>query len=130
MEVDQVWHQHLVYTASYRRMCRMIGGANCFLDHHPTRGGDSEQMKFEAQYRRTLILLSNCFKVDIVDNQVDVFEGLNGGVEGAGRYGWTGVFQRFYVPSQWRVMNLLDYCPDEDDEDSEDLYDYDAMGCG
>lgn len=52
-EVDQVWHQHLLYTRSYwERFCGGVLGRP--LHHDPTTGGRSEGTKFEYWYDRTL----------------------------------------------------------------------------
>ncbi|MEQ8995121.1 MAG: TIGR04222 domain-containing membrane protein [Coleofasciculus sp. B1-GNL1-01] len=52
-QVDQVWHLHLSYTRSYwQEFCPKI--LQTPLHHEPSRGGSSEQLKFEDLYSRTL----------------------------------------------------------------------------
>jgi uncharacterized protein (TIGR04222 family) len=52
-QVDQVWHLHLSYTRSYwQEFCPKI--LQTPLHHEPSRGGSSEQLKFEDWYSRTL----------------------------------------------------------------------------
>lgn len=51
--VDQVWHQHLVYTENYWvDLCGEVLPAP--LHHGPTRGGAKERTHFQDQYERTL----------------------------------------------------------------------------
>jgi hypothetical protein len=52
-EVDQAWHLHLVYTHSYwDELCGQVLGKP--LHHGPTKGGGTEAVRFDEQYRRTL----------------------------------------------------------------------------
>jgi len=52
-QVDQVWHLHLTYTRSYwQEFCPKI--LQTTLHHDPTRGGSSEQLKFDNWYSKTL----------------------------------------------------------------------------
>jgi hypothetical protein len=52
-QVDQVWHLHLTYTRSYwQEFCPKVLQAT--LHHDPTRGGSSEQLKFDSWYSKTL----------------------------------------------------------------------------
>jgi hypothetical protein len=52
-QVDQVWHLHLTYTRSYwEEFCPQI--LQIPLHHDPTRGGHSENQKFEDWYSQTL----------------------------------------------------------------------------
>jgi uncharacterized protein (TIGR04222 family) len=52
-EVDQAWHQHLVYSVSYwKEMCGEI--LNQELHHFPTEGGLAQGGKFVHQYEETL----------------------------------------------------------------------------
>ena len=52
-QVDQVWHLHLSYTRSYwQEFCPKI--LQTPLHHEPTRGGSSEQLKFDKWYSQTL----------------------------------------------------------------------------
>ncbi|HVK02716.1 MAG TPA: hypothetical protein VM490_04545, partial [Armatimonadaceae bacterium] len=51
--VDGAWHLHLLYTQSYwEDLCRDTLGRP--LHHGPTKGGASEDVRFEDQYARTL----------------------------------------------------------------------------
>lgn len=51
--VDQVWHQHLVYTENYWiDLCGDVLPTP--LHHGPTRGGVKERAHFQDQYERTL----------------------------------------------------------------------------
>lgn len=51
--VDQVWHLHLTYTRSYwQEFCLNV--LQTPLHHEPTRGGASEQLKFDDWYGKTL----------------------------------------------------------------------------
>jgi uncharacterized protein (TIGR04222 family) len=58
-QVDQAWHLHLIYSASYARFCNGTLGAP--LHHHPTQGGAQEAVKFRAWYQRTLEAYRTCF---------------------------------------------------------------------
>ncbi|MEG3438688.1 TIGR04222 domain-containing membrane protein [Pannus brasiliensis CCIBt3594] len=52
-QVDRVWHLHLTYTRSYwEEFCRDV--LQQPLHHEPTRGGESERVKFHDLYDRTL----------------------------------------------------------------------------
>ncbi|SHI64017.1 hypothetical protein SAMN02745181_0556 [Rubritalea squalenifaciens DSM 18772] len=52
-EVDQVWHLHLCYTRSYwEELCQGVLGKP--LHHGPTKGGNSERVKYHDLYERTL----------------------------------------------------------------------------
>ncbi|MEM9398949.1 MAG: hypothetical protein AAF984_01965, partial [Verrucomicrobiota bacterium] len=52
-QVDQAWHLHLCYSNSYwNDLCKNILGKN--IQHGPTKGGNSENKKFELQYLDTL----------------------------------------------------------------------------
>lgn len=52
-EVDQAWHLHLTYTRSYwEDLCGQVLGRP--LHHGPTRGGVSEDARYEGAYARTL----------------------------------------------------------------------------
>jgi hypothetical protein len=51
--VDQVWHLHLTYTRSYwEEFCGEV--LQTPLHHDPTKGGESEQHKFDDWYSKTL----------------------------------------------------------------------------
>jgi hypothetical protein len=52
-QVDQVWHLHLLYTRSYwEEFCPKV--LQTPLHHGPTRGGKSENHKFNDWYSKTL----------------------------------------------------------------------------
>jgi hypothetical protein len=52
-EVDQAWHLHLLYTRDYwDDFCPNVLGTP--LHHGPTRGGKSEGLRYDEQYRMTL----------------------------------------------------------------------------
>lgn len=52
IEVDEVWHLHMIYTRSYwNDMCKTI---NFDLHHGPTKGGKAEGDKFNDWYSKTL----------------------------------------------------------------------------
>lgn len=52
-EVDEVWHQHLVYSHDYWEIwCGTVLGRP--LHHDPTAGGPAEQARYRAQYAETL----------------------------------------------------------------------------
>ncbi|MEQ2007585.1 MAG: TIGR04222 domain-containing membrane protein [Limisphaerales bacterium] len=58
--VDQVWHEHLIYTESYwKDFCGDVLGKP--LHHHPTRGGADESEKFAKWYAQTLASYRNFF---------------------------------------------------------------------
>jgi uncharacterized protein (TIGR04222 family) len=57
--VDQAWHLHLLYTRSYRRMCRTLLGRR--LEHTPSQGGHAERAKFQEAYARTLDVYRSTF---------------------------------------------------------------------
>jgi hypothetical protein len=50
LEVDEVWHLHMLYTREYERFCRSLG---LFIHHGPTRGGKKEDEKFVNWYEST-----------------------------------------------------------------------------
>ena len=53
VQVDQVWHLHMIYTESYwHGLCRDVLGRD--LHHGPTKGGVEEGAKFTDWYERTL----------------------------------------------------------------------------
>jgi uncharacterized protein (TIGR04222 family) len=52
-QVDQVWHLHLSYSRSYwQEFCPNVLQAP--LHHEPSRGGSSEQSRFDKMYSQTL----------------------------------------------------------------------------
>jgi hypothetical protein len=59
-QVDQAWHLHLLYTESYWiDFCTHTLQKQ--IHHGPTRGGDSERMKFENAYDHTLLTYRTIF---------------------------------------------------------------------
>ena len=51
-QVDQAWHLHMTYTRSYwDHLCAKV--LRRPLHHEPTRGGESEDCKFESWYAKT-----------------------------------------------------------------------------
>ena len=59
-EVDQVWHQHLAYTRDYwQTFCETVTGKP--IHHGPTSGGQSEDRRYDRNYRRTLNLYEAVF---------------------------------------------------------------------
>lgn len=62
-EVDQAWHLHMIYTQSYwHDLCKNILGTN--FHHGPTKGGESEKVKYNDQYNKTLRLYAENFGHD------------------------------------------------------------------
>jgi uncharacterized protein (TIGR04222 family) len=52
-EVDEVWHQHLVYSRDYwDAWCKNVLGVP--LHHDPTEGGPNAAIRFRTQYAETL----------------------------------------------------------------------------
>jgi hypothetical protein len=51
VEVDEVWHTHLLFTRNYKEMCDLLG---TFIHHGPGTGKKEEDSKFADQYVRTL----------------------------------------------------------------------------
>lgn len=58
-QVDQAWHQHLIYTRSWADFC--TNSLRTPLHHEPTRGGQAEQDRFIALYQQTLQSYHNFF---------------------------------------------------------------------
>lgn len=59
-QVDQAWHLHMAYTRSYwGRLCGQTLGRS--LHHDPTRGGETEDHKFDDWYQRTLETYTRAF---------------------------------------------------------------------
>ena len=59
--VDEIWHQHILDTAAYRRDCDAIFGR--FLDHYPYFGmrNEAEAQELEDAYGDTLDLYRDAF---------------------------------------------------------------------
>ena len=58
VQVDEVWHLHMIYTRSYKEFCELLG---VFIHHGPTKGGEQENTKYINQYERTLELYKEHF---------------------------------------------------------------------
>jgi hypothetical protein len=59
-EVDEVWHQHLVWSRDYWDLwCRERLGAP--LHHDPSRGGPQQHAYFQTRYAATLALYERWF---------------------------------------------------------------------
>lgn len=59
-EVDQAWHLHLAYSYDYwLTFCEKV--LNQPLHHGPTKGGDAEEARYQANYARTLKLYGDVF---------------------------------------------------------------------
>jgi hypothetical protein len=48
-EVDEVWHQHMLFTRDYREFCRTVFGK--FIDHNPEKSTDKKD--YSEQYLKT-----------------------------------------------------------------------------
>ena len=58
--IDQVWHEHQLFTQGYRRFCRELLGRH--FDHHPELIRADEQLAdYQAQYHGTLALYQQEF---------------------------------------------------------------------
>jgi hypothetical protein len=61
--IDQVWHEHQLFTQGYRSFCSEILGRH--FDHHPELIPAEEQLaNYQAQYRSTLALYEREFNQD------------------------------------------------------------------
>jgi hypothetical protein len=60
-QVDQVWHLHLLYTQNYwHEWCRDTLGRD--IHHGPTKGGSSEQAKYNNLYERAKEVYAKYFE--------------------------------------------------------------------
>lgn len=60
--IDQVWHEHLLFSKAYREFCRDVLQRD--FDHHPELIPSDEQIElYEAQYNATLDLYEYEFKI-------------------------------------------------------------------
>ncbi len=92
-EVDQAWHLHLVYTRSYwEDMCANV--LDRPLHHGPTRGGASEDAKFEVWYARTLASYHEWFGVAPPE---DIWP------KAAVRFGRAASFRRVSLQDVWLI---------------------------
>lgn len=86
-DVDQAWHLHLLYTRDYwGTFCSEVLGKP--LHHGPTRGGPSEAVRYDDQYRRTLGAYAQAFDAD---PPADI---------------WPEPTRRFGEDLAWRRVNL------------------------
>lgn len=60
VDIDTVWHLHLLYTRSYFRFCNDALGC-AFLHHEPSKGGDEQESFHENSYDKTLQTYSEVF---------------------------------------------------------------------
>ena len=85
-EIDEIWHQHLIYSRDYwEHWCRDV--LRQPLHHDPTRGGAVEQSRFRAQYADTLALYEAYF-----GPPDETF--------------WPGTEQRFRSTPRFRTVDL------------------------
>ena len=59
-EIDLVWHTHQAMSLDYEKFCNLIYGK--IINHTPTTGGQSEDMKFRAYYYQTMEFYSFIFR--------------------------------------------------------------------
>lgn len=65
--VDLMWHQHLIYSRNYKRLCNHVGATlresklDLFIHHGPTTGGKDEKARYEEQYNNTLAFYEEVF---------------------------------------------------------------------
>jgi hypothetical protein len=61
--IDQVWHEHLLFSRGYREFCDEILGRE--FDHHPELlPVDDQTARFKAQYDATLALYQTEFNIE------------------------------------------------------------------
>ena len=53
VDVDTVWHWHLLYTRSYQQFCREALERD-FLHHEPSKGGPDEDRLYAEMYEESL----------------------------------------------------------------------------
>lgn len=61
IEVDEVWHAHILHTALYANHCQQIAGR--FIHHSPSAPSESKETGRSA-YRTTLLKYAETFKHD------------------------------------------------------------------
>lgn len=61
LEIDEVWHLHMLYTREYHKFCGVLGK---FVHHGPTRGIKEEDEGFVDWYGNTKIEYMNWFAED------------------------------------------------------------------
>ncbi|MCC7297299.1 MAG: hypothetical protein IT244_03105 [Bacteroidia bacterium] len=58
--IDQVWHEHLLFSVGYRKFCKDV--IEHEFDHHPElTPSDTQTEAFQAQYYQTLVLYETEF---------------------------------------------------------------------
>lgn len=89
VEVDAVWHTHLLYTRDYWDVfCKDV--LKTPLHHGPTKGGQAEQSRFYDQYAKTLASYAKYF-----GRPPEEF--------------WPKSSKRFEKASNWRTVYTPDY---------------------
>jgi hypothetical protein len=58
-EVDQAWHQHILFTKSWAEFCRNVLRKK--VNHEPARAGASDGDRFKAGYEQTIDSYRNFF---------------------------------------------------------------------
>jgi len=63
--IDDIWHQHILDTASYRKDCTEVFGK--FIDHYPYFGmhGDADQKDLKSTFEETKKLYFKHFNTDM-----------------------------------------------------------------
>ena len=105
IEVDQVWHLHLIYTCQY---WNDFAKHMPFEPHHgPTKGGSQESEKFTEWYSKTLESYKNVFgmnpPVNILEPSVGFVMINHGGGCYLKIYFTTSVNRIFYI-SYWSII--------------------------
>ena len=61
--IDDIWHQHILDTASYRKDCKDVFGV--FIDHYPYFGmhGDEDQKNLQSTFEKTKKLYFEHFNI-------------------------------------------------------------------
>lgn len=74
--IDQVWHQHLVFTQSYAEFCSLIGKS---VQHIPSTQNKEESQKFIQAKERTIKLYNETFgkQPEEIWNYPDMYASLN-----------------------------------------------------
>lgn len=57
LDIDEIWHLHILYTKDYRQDCDRIFGR--YLDHQPSDGSSETKKKLRAGFQKT----THLFKV-------------------------------------------------------------------
>ncbi|SMC81338.1 hypothetical protein [Moheibacter sediminis] len=74
--VDQVWHEHLVFTKSYQEFCELLGKQ---IQHIPSTHHKGELQKFKQAKEDTQVLYNKVFgeQPRNIWDKSDMFQGLN-----------------------------------------------------